>query len=284
MRTEMPRRPLGRTGFDVSALSLGGVMYHRLPDEEAAAVVGRAIDLGINYIDTAAGYDDGESERKIGLGIDGRREGLYLATKSTRRDRDGAMADIEGSLKRLGVEVIDCLQVHDISTEKHLAELLGPKGAIKAIEEFRAAGQVRFIGVTGHRNPEILVRAMQEYPFDTLLVSLGATHAAVRPFYDAVMPVAAERGIGVIGMKVMTFGLLKDHAEAALRYVLGLEGVSSALVGIDDLEQLERNVAIARKCEPLADEEQAELLEVARALYENSEEDVWSIHLPEGTV
>jgi len=280
MKTEMPKRQLGRTGFDVSALSLGGVMYHRLPDDEAAAVVRRAIDLGINYIDTAVGYDDGESERKIGLGIAGRREGLYLATKTTHRDRDGAMADIEGSFKRLGVDVIDCLQVHGMSTEEHLAQVLGPNGAIKAIEEFRAAGKVRFIGVTGHQNPEILVRALEEYDFDTLLTSLGATHAAVKPFYDTVMPVAAERGIGVIGMKVMTFALLKDHAEAALRYVLGLEGVASALVGVDNLDQLEQNAAISCKAEALSEEEERKLLLAARELYEKSSDDVWCIELP----
>ena len=255
-------------------------MYHRLPDDEAAAVVRRAIDLGVNYIDTAVGYDDGESERKIGLGIAGRREGLYLATKTAHHDRDGAMADLEGSLGRLGVDVIDCVQIHDIRSEEHLAEMLAPNGAIRAIEELRASGHIRFVGVTGHRNPEVLVRAMQEYNFDTLLTSLGATHAAVRPFYDTVMPVAAERGVGVIGMKVMTFALLKDRAEAALRYVLGLEGVASALVGVDNIEQLEQNVAVACKCETLSEGEEVELLETARALYEKAPDNVWSIEQP----
>lgn len=278
MSTDLHRRQLGRTGFDVSVLALGGVMYNYLPDDQAAAVVRRALDLGVNYIDTAAGYED--SERKIGLAIAGRRDGVYIATKATARGRDEAMADIERSFERLGLDVIDCLQIHDLGTEEELAAVLGPNGAVKAIEEFRSAGQIRFVGVTGHRNPEILTRAMREYDFDTLLTSLGATHAAVRPFYDTVMPVAIERGVGVLGMKVMTFALLKDHAETALRYVLGLDGVAAAVVGVDDIGQLEKNVAVARACEPLTDSETTQLLATARALYSEAPDKVWSIHQP----
>ena len=274
----IPTRPLGRTGFDVTALALGGVMYNFLPDAEAAAVVHRAIDLGINYIDTAYSYK--ESERKIGLVMPECRDQVYLATKAAGRDRDTALAGLEESFRRLRTDHIDCVQIHDLKDEADLASAMAPDGALRAIEQFRRDGSVRFVGVTGHRNPEILVKALEEYPFDTLLCALGAVHEAVRPFYETVMPAARRRGVGVLGMKVMAYAFLKDHAEHALRFVMGHPGVSSAVVGVDNIEQLEANVAVARRCEPLGEAERAELLAAAERIYHQRQSEAWFVKLP----
>jgi predicted aldo/keto reductase-like oxidoreductase len=247
-----------------------------LEDGEAAAVVNRAIDLGINYIDTAHGYQ--ESERKIGLVMPDRRKEVYLATKSSQRDRDGMAAEGEESFKRLQTDCIDCVQIHDLHTEKDLAKITGRNGALKELEPLKRDGSVRFVGVTSHVNPDILALALREYPFDTILTSLGAMHAAVRPFYETILPVAQERGVGVLAMKVMAYGWLKDYAEQALRFVLGLPGVSAAVVGVDALKQVERNVAVARDFKPLAAEEQTELLETARRIYQERVSEAWFIH------
>ncbi len=273
--SDLPKRPLGRTGFDVTVLSLGGVKYNFLPDDEAAAVVHRALDLGINYIDTAHGYK--ESERKIGLVTGERRDEVYLATKGTGRDRDGMRANIEESLRRLRTDHLDCVQIHDFKDEDDLRAITAPDGALKAIEEFRRDGTVRFVGLTGHRDPAILAKALEEYPFDTLLCSLGAVHAAVRPFYDTVMPVAKRRGVGVLGMKVMAYAFLADWAEEALRFVMGLDGVSSAVVGVDTIEQLEANVAVARLCEPLSETDQSAFLTEAERIYHRREDEAWFV-------
>ena len=272
----LPTRPLGKTGLDVSVLGLGGVMYNFLKDSEAAAVVHRAIDLGINYIDTAHGYK--ESERKIGLVMAERRDEVVLATKSGQRDRDGMAAEIEESLKRLQTDRIDCMQIHDLHTEEDLAKITGPDGALKAIESFQRDGSVRFVGVTSHVNPDVLARALREYPFDTILTSLGAVHAAVRPFYETIMRVAQERGVGVLAMKAMAYGFLKDHAERALRFVLGLPGVSAAVVGVDNIVQVEQNVAVTRAFQPLTDAEGTELLKTARRIYRERQSEAWFIH------
>jgi len=272
---QLPKRPLGQTGFEATCLALGGVTYNLLPDDEAAAVVNRAIDLGINYIDTAHGYK--ESERKIGLVMAERRDEVYLATKATSRDYDGMAADIEEGFKRLRTDRIDCVQLHDFKDEDDLRAVTAPDGALKAIEKFRKDGTVRFVGISGHRDPEILAKALQEYPFDTVLCSLGAVHAAVRPFYETIMPVARERGVGVLGMKVMAYGFLKDHATEALRYVMGLTGVSTAVVGVDNIEQLEANVAVATECEPLGETEQADLLSTAESIYRRRIDEAWFI-------
>jgi hypothetical protein len=275
--SELPKRPLGRTGHEVTIVSLGGVKYNQRSEAHAVEVVNRALDLGINYIDTAHSYSD--SERKIGLVLKDRRDEVFLATKSTQRGRDGMRREIEQSFERLQTDRLDLVQVHDLHTEEQLAQVTGPDGALRAIEEYRDAGSVRFIGVTGHRYPELLAKALREYPFDTILVSLGAMQAAVRPFYDTVMPAARERGVGVVGMKVMAHGWFGEAGLAAdaLRFVMGSDGVATALVGVDDVEQLEQNVRVARENRPLIDAERQSLLEEVRRMYEDEPDRAWFI-------
>jgi len=145
----LPTRPLGRTGFDVTILSLGGVTYNLLDDAAAAAVVHRALDLGINYIDTAHVYK--ESERKIGPVLAERRDEVFIATKSTARDAATMTEQIEASFQRLQTDRIDLMQIHDLHTDQQIDEITGPGGALEAIEAFRRNGSIRFVGVTGHR-------------------------------------------------------------------------------------------------------------------------------------
>lgn len=274
----LPTRPLGNTGFDVTVLSLGGVTYNQLPDDEAAAVVRRAIDLGINYIDTAHGYT--ESERKIGLVLPEHRDQVFLATKSTARDGDGMRREVEQSLDRLQTDRIESVQIHDVRSDADVDRALAPGGAVEALEQLRADGVLRFIGITGHRSPEVLARAIDLYPFDTVLCSLGAVHHAVRSFHDVVMTAARRRGTAVLGMKVMAYQFLSDVAEDALRFVMGLEGVASAVVGVDNIAQLEANIEVARRCEPLSQDEHAALLAEARRIYDERRDKAWFVKLP----
>lgn len=272
----LERRLLGRTGLEVSLLGLGGVKYNLLEDEQSSAVIDRAIDLGINYIDTAHSYQD--SERKLGLVVGRRRKEIVLATKSSARDRDTFLQQIEESFVRLRTDYIDIVQMHDLKDEADLGERLNEKhGAVRAAEQLRAEGRVGFIGVTGHTRPEAMKAALKAYPFDTMLVSLGAMHEAVRPFYDTVMPEALERGVGVLGMKVTAYGFLSSHLEAALRYVMGLPGVASAVVGVDSIEQVERNAAIAARLQPLSDSERGDLIASAECIYQGRVEEAWFI-------
>jgi uncharacterized protein len=272
----LEKRLLGRTGLEITILGLGGVKYNLLEDDQAAAVINRAIDLGINYIDTAHSYAD--SERKLGLVIGERRKEVVLATKSTARDRDGFLRQMEESFVRLRTDYIDIVQMHDVKDEADLAERLDEKsGAVRAAEQLRSEGRIGFIGLTGHTSPEPLAAALRAYPFDTLLVSLGAVHEAVRPFYDTIMPAALERGVGVLGMKATAYGFLSAHLEHALRFVMGLPGVASAVVGMDSIEQVERNVAIADAFTPLSDIERSDLLAAAECIYQGRVEEAWFI-------
>ncbi|NLF32237.1 MAG: aldo/keto reductase [Planctomycetes bacterium] len=273
----LPTRPLGRTGFDVSLFALGGVTYNTLGDAEAAAVVHRALDLGVNYIDTAHSYK--ESERKLGPVIAERRDEVFLATKSTARDAGGMAAELEESFRRLRTDRLDLVQIHDLHTLEQVAQITAPGGALEAIERFRAEGRVRFVGVTGHRYPSVLARALEAYPFDTILVALGAVHGAVRDFYRAIHPVAVKRGVGILGMKVMAYGFLKDHATDAMRYVLSLPDVSAAVIGVDTLAQVEANARAAAAFQPLDEAGMQAILAAARGIYEQRKDQAWFIRL-----
>jgi aryl-alcohol dehydrogenase-like predicted oxidoreductase len=274
----LPRRRLGKTGLDVTIISLGGVKYNSRSERHAVAVVNRAIDLGINYIDTAHGYKD--SERKIGLVLADRRDEVYLATKSSVRDGDGIRREIEESFRRLQTDHIDIFQVHDLKAEKELSQIAAPNGALRAIEEYVRDGSIRFVGVTGHRYPDLMARALREYSYDTLLVSLGGMQAAVRPFYETVMPIAREQDVGVVAMKVMAHGWFGEAgmAEDALRFVLGLDGVATALVGVDDVAQVEQNVRVVREGRLLADGEREAFLQRVRGMYAAKPDRAWFIY------
>ncbi len=272
----LPRRQLGRTGLQITALSLGGVKYNQLPDDLAAAVVNRAIDLGINYIDTAYAYKD--SEQKLGPVLARRRDEVILATKTLKRDYDGAMAQFEESCQRLQTDHVDIWQMHDLADEQQLNTLMSKDGALRAAEELRQAGRIDFIGVTGHRYPDLLAKALHAYPFDTILVSVGPVHEAVRPFHQTILPVARQRGVGILGMKVFAAGWMQKEPELSIRFVMGLDGVASAVVGVDNLEQLEANVAVARRFKPLTDAEREQLLTEARSQYDTKPDKAWFIH------
>jgi aryl-alcohol dehydrogenase-like predicted oxidoreductase len=283
--SQLPTRTLGRTGREVSVLALGGVRHNELDDTAAAALYHRALDLGIDYFDTAHGYK--ESERKMGLVIGERREELYLATKSNKRSRDGMAAEIEESLRRLQTDCIDCVQIHGLRYAAELAEITSPNGALKAIEEHVRAGSVRFAGVTGHSNPQILAMALREYPFDTVMCAMGAIHEAVHPFHQTVLAAVRERDVGMLAMKVMGSALLGPWEDRALWFALSLDGVASAVVGMDNIEQLEQNVAAARRAPPLTSAEQEEFLALARRVRQERDSAAWFLrpeHLggPEG--
>jgi aryl-alcohol dehydrogenase-like predicted oxidoreductase len=241
----IPRRPLGRTGWSASVLGLGGVRYNFLDDEGAAAVVHRALDLGINVIDTAHGYSD--SEHKIGLALAGRRQEVFLHTKSGQRTYDSLKAEFEESLRRLQTDVVDLFFIHGIHDEADRRQILQPGGVLKAVEEYRAAGHIRFVGLSGHNDREAMRQALRDYDFDAVLFPLGAFNRVRYSFEEAILPVAREKGLAVLGMKIAGSGKLKEAADVApyFRYSLNLP-VDVAVVGVDNLEQLEQNVAAVR--------------------------------------
>ncbi|MBW4699347.1 MAG: aldo/keto reductase [Aphanocapsa lilacina HA4352-LM1] len=261
----LPERILGRTGERVTLLGLGGAST-RTPlsngrREEAIAIIERALALGITYFDTAATY--GTSEEYLGEVVARRRKGMFLATKSDERTRDGAWRELERSLKRLRTDYIDLWQMHRASLpERDTAPAFAKDGVIRAIEEAKAQKLIRFAGVTGHHRTDVLADWLERYPFDALLTVVNAVdihHAD--SFIRKLLPVAQAKNVGVIAMKVPAYGqILSDlDIKSAMHYALSQPGVACCIIACDSVAMLEANVAAARNFAPLTAEQQARI-------------------------
>jgi len=264
--TLSPQRPLGATGVTVPLIGYGTAPLGKetITRDHATRCLNHAIDAGITYLDTSPDYG---SEPHVGEVMRTRREAVFLATKVNRRSRDGVLDELKESLRKLQTDHVDLIQVHAVNAWADLEQALAPDGAVAALEEARQQGMVRFIGITGHARPEILAHALGQYRFDTVLVALGMADRLVTSPETFLLPKAVEKNAGVIAMKTMGHGEYPDKA-LALRYSLGLPGVSLAIVGMDSPAQIDRNVEVAASFRPLAEQEEARLIEQVRPLVE----------------
>jgi aryl-alcohol dehydrogenase-like predicted oxidoreductase len=266
----MPQRPLGGLGWNTSVLTLGGVKWDtQCTDSEAVALIHRAYELGVNTFDTAHLYGDGESERKLGRALEGLRDRVWVNTKIGDRTYDGAMRQMETSFSRLRMDHVDLMFVHSLDTEEQRQQIMGPNSVLRAVEEMRAAGRVRFIGVSGHWVKDVMARILTEYPFDAVLFPIGLFNQAYNySFLETVLPVARERNMAVLGMKVFGAGRVK-HAtsvEPYLRYALHTP-VDTMVIGSDSIAQLEEKVRIIKSNPaPLTDAEREALVPEAIAV------------------
>jgi aryl-alcohol dehydrogenase-like predicted oxidoreductase len=260
----MRYRELGRTGVSLSVLGVGGgrLGLTQAGDDGAAAILDRALELGVNYIDTATSYGRGVSEERIGRALSGRRDRVFLATKLDQREKDAATAELRGSLARLQTEWLDLIQVHAVNDRETLDRILAPGGVVEALEEARRAGGVRFIGITGHREPAVLRAALERYDFDTVRLPCGCMDAS--DFLDAVMPLARQHRTGLLGMKAFGHGAVSAAGSDALVYALG-QPVTAVVVGMNTLEELDQNTALSDSSGPLDPSAQATLMAAAEA-------------------
>lgn len=263
----MPTRPLGKTGHGTAIFSLGGQAALEQPgqDEKAAEIINRAIDLGVNYIDTAPAYGGGTSETYIGRVMKERRDEVFLATKSHDYSYSGTMRLLKKSLKRLQTDRIDLYQHHNVGSDKQLEQILSDDGALAAFLELKKEGVVNNIGITSH-SPRILLKALEEDVYDCMLITLNPAGYRMRDrqYLDEFLKKAQEKEIGVIAMKVVGRGtLLRKGVEIddLLRYTLSFP-VDTAIVGISETWQLEENVGIAENFEPMPLSERRKLEEI----------------------
>ncbi len=263
-KTAIPKRPLGNTGAEVTIFGLGGEGILRTfeQEEEAVPLIHRAVDLGITYFETARAYSGSESYYGIALGE--RRKEIFLASKSHERTSDGALKHLETTLKNLRTPSLDLWMIHDVRTPKDLDQVFGVNGAIKAFESARKNGLTRFIGISGHRNPAILSRALDLFPFDVVLMPVNPAEPFYWSFFEDALPKAQKKGLGILGMKTLSRGVATkifsaESAEAFIRYALS-RPISAAVIGCDTTEQLETNVRIARSFEPMSQKDQNMLL------------------------
>ena len=247
----IPRRTLGKTGYAVSLFSLGGeaTVEQSGRADEAEEIINRAIDKGVNYIDTAPTYGGGGSESNIGLVMEYRREEIFLATKTGDRSYDGTMRLIEQSLNRLRTDHIDLYQLHNVRTAGDLESIFAESGAIKALEKLKDEGVIRYMGITSHKDPDILLQGINEYPFDCLLMSFNAGDIHYVPFQEKLLQEAVNKDMGIIAMKVTARGRIFQESglqnmKQALDYVFSFP-ISTAIVGISNQDEVDENACIA---------------------------------------
>lgn len=270
LEAPMPTRPMGRMNWQASRFALGGVKYDtQLEQDDVNALVNRTLDLGVNVVDTAFAYGGGASETKLGIALEGRRKEVFLCSKTIDRSYDGAMFQMETSFQRLKTDVIDLMYLHGIDNEDEYQRSTATEGSLKAIAELRDAGRIRHIGLSGHWVRHIIKRLVQEYPFDAILVPVGVfNHAYDYRFVDTVVPTARERGMAIMGMKVLGAGRARHAAsiEPYLRYSLG-QDVDSLVIGVDSIRDVEQIVEIVKSGPaPLTDEELAPIAQEALAI------------------
>jgi uncharacterized protein len=269
----MPERALGKTGYPVRIFSLGGQATLEEPGrtDEAVAIINHAIDLGVNYIDTARVYGKGVSETYVGQVMKSRRKEVFLASKTRDRSYDGSMRSLDESLKALQTDHLDLWQLHNVRAQEDLDEIFGKDGAIRAMERARDQKMVRFLGITGHRDPLILKKGIEQYPFDSILMALNAADRHKASFIEQLLPTAVEKNMAIVGMKVPARGKIFHEGgittmKDAMSYVLTLP-VSTIIVGISTLKELEENVAIAKNFTPLPELEMKRLEELTKPYY-----------------
>jgi predicted aldo/keto reductase-like oxidoreductase len=257
----MIERPFGRTGWQVPILSFGAqriVEEHRCTEAEAIRIVHTAIERGITYFDTAPSYSDGQSEHRLGLALQGGlRKRVKIATKTHDRTRDGSWRLLEASLKRLQTDYVDEWRLHNIVTMEELDRCFSKDGALKALQEAQEQGVVKKLSISGHTNPQVLVEALHRFDFDSALVAMSALDHHIYSFAHEFLPLANEKQVAVIGMKVMALGKLAPWYDKALRYTMSLP-ISTIIVGMETMEQLEKNLAVAESFTPMTEEERLE--------------------------
>jgi uncharacterized protein len=258
----LPTRPFGKTGLQVTCLAFGCGSRFLMYEQEAVAleVLNGAVDQGIRYLDTAVGYGDGESERRVGLLMRTRRKDVVLATKipRTARTRDAALRQVEASLKRLQTDHVDVLHLHDLTDAQDLAAIEAPDGAMKALYELRSQKVTRAIGMTSHTDGAVMAKAIEQNDLDCVQMAMNPARAL--QFEELALPAAKKKGLGVILMKVTSQEKLvgagpgKADIASLLRYALSLP-VSTVVVGMPKREFIAENIAIARGFSPMTEQE-----------------------------
>jgi len=265
---EIPKRTFGKTGEKLTIIGQAGGRFPLCTYEDAKAITLRAYELGINYFDCARIYWNGKSEEVYGDVLPPFRKHIFLTTKSPQRSRKGAEEDLEKSLRALKTDYLDLWQIHQVSTMDEVQQIFAPGGAIEAFEAAKKAGKCRFMGFTGHHDPEVHLAMLKNYDkYDTILMPLNPADPSYLSFEKMVLPVAVERGMGIQAMKsTANAGLLAEiHLKDCLSYVLSLP-VHCLALGCTTIGQIEDDVRIAQQFQPLSQEQMAKLREDVKSL------------------
>ena len=279
--TPIPKRPLGKTGAELSIIALGGMLVKDADQSFANDIVAEAFDRGINYFDVAPEY--GNAQQKLGPALEPYRGRSFLACKTLMRDKDGAAAELEDSLRKLRTDHVDLYQFHAVTTKEDVERIFGPSGAMEAFQAARKAGKVRFIGFSAHSAENALVM-LDHYDFDTILFPINFVLFSQANFGPQVLARAHEKGMGILALKSMaktTWPAAEKHDhpnskcwyqpaalpnEAALGLRWTLSHPITAAVPPGDEKYFRLAMDVAQKFEPLKPEEEKTLLAGAQGV------------------
>jgi uncharacterized protein len=270
---QAPQRAMGKTGLQVSILGVGGYHLGAVPGQgEVNDLIAKALDHGINFFDNAWEYYKGASEERLGTALKGKRDKAIVMTKvcTHGRKKDIAMQMLEESLTRLQTDHLDVWQVHEVVYYNDPEKCYAPDGVLEALAAAKQQGKVRFVGFTGHKNPSIHLAMLKGgFPFDTVQMPLNPFDYSYRSFQREVLPVAAQRGMAVFGMKSMggSGEMISQGAltpTEALTFAMSLPGVSTTISGMDSMRVLDQNLEILRNFKPLSEDQISELRSYAK--------------------
>ncbi len=248
-------------GNSISIIGIGGSSLGDIKDEsEAGRVVEAALAAGINFFDNAWEYHDGMSEERVGRALRGKRDAVFLMTKvcTHGRKKDVAMKMLEDSLRRLQTDHLDLWQIHEVVYDNDPDLHFAPDGAVEALTQAKQQGKVRYVGFTGHKDPDIHLKMLSHrYPFDTVQLPLNPFDKNYRSFQTRVIPEAVRQGITPIGMKSMSGGgdpIKRGVAtpQELLRYAMSVPGIMTTVSGIDSYDVFEQNLRIAENFAPMS--------------------------------
>lgn len=267
--TQIEKRHFGNTQQIVTRTGLGGegVLRTHRRRSEAQAVIQAAIGQGITYFDSARVYADSECYYGSIWGKNPElRAGIFQASKSASRSKASAAADLRQSLERLQTDYLDLWQIHDVRTAADLAMISGAGGALEAFEDAKAAGKIRAIGVTGHHDPRILTQAVRQWPVDAVMLPVNPVEEVLGGFLSETLPAARERGIAVVGMKVLgashfILPQAQITADMLIRFALSCD-IDVAIVGCATPAEVETLANIGRAATPLGQAERQYVLDV----------------------
>jgi predicted aldo/keto reductase-like oxidoreductase len=258
---EIPKRVFGKTGERLTIIGQAGGRFPLCSYDDAKAITLRAYELGVNYFDCARIYWEGKSEQVYGDVLPPFRKHIFLTSKSPQRSRQGAEADLQKSLRALKTDYLDLWQIHQVSMMDEVEQIFAPGGAMEAFESAKQAGKCRFIGFTGHHDPQVHLAMLKKYDkYDTILMPLNAADPSYLSFEKNVLPIAVERGMGIQAMKSTANSKLLQAISLrdCLSYVLSLP-VHCLALGCTTIGQIEDDVRIARQFKPLAEDQLAQI-------------------------
>lgn len=272
----LERRQLGKTGIEVSVFGIGtgSLGAPEVTQEEVNSVIDRAVDLGVNYLDTAPIYR--QAERRLGPALQGKRDKFVLVTKVEATSKQDAIWQVQESLQKMQTDYLDLVHIHNVGRTDRFPSLdilLGADGALEGLMELKEQGIVRHVGMTCHLRPKRAVTILSTGKIEAVMCAANYVDVHTYDFEGTVFAAAREQGIGIVAMKVLggvegTGAKLsgKEHYEKAVRYALGIPGLSVAIMGVKNVAELDQAVATVKAYEPFDRSEQMQLTELGAGM------------------